>query len=183
MMIEPIYTDRLILRNWQPEDRPLFARINADPLIMEYMPRVLPPADSDKLVDRFQKHIKKHGFGMYALERKDDHAFMGTVGLSHVAFKASFTPSIEIAWRLDYEFWGTGYATEAARAVAQHGFNKLGIEEIVSFTVSDNTRSMHVMEKIGMTRDEDGDFKYPKMPKDHPLSNFALFRLSKDSSE
>ena len=109
-------TERLILRDWKEGDRPHFARINADPLIMEYMPRVLPPEDSDKLIARFEKHFKKHGFGMYAVECKDSEKFVGTVGLNMVAFKAHFTPAVEIAWRLDYGFWGKGYATEAARA-------------------------------------------------------------------
>lgn len=178
-MIDRIETDRLILRPWTDEDRSQFARINGDPLIMEYMPRVLPPADSDKLVDRFQKHIKKHGYGMFAVERKEDGVFMGTVGLNSVEFKAPFTPATEIAWRLDYEFWGKGYATEAANAVLEYGFDKQGLKEIVSFTVRDNTGSVQVMKKIGMTYDEKGDFKYPGLPKDHPSSDFVLYRLYK----
>lgn len=161
------------------EDAPLFARINADPMIMEYMPRVLPPEDSDKLLKRFEKHIAKHKYGMYAVERKDDNIFMGTVGLNNVEFKAHFTPAVEVAWRLDYEFWGQGYATEAAHAVLDHAFNGLKIKEIVAFTVHDNTRSIHVMEKLGMVYDEKGDFDYPRLPKGHPLGRFVLYRLNK----
>lgn len=174
-------TQRLTLRHWKDEDREPFSRINADSIVMEYMPRVLPPADSDKLIDRFEKHFKKHGYGMFAVERKDDNVFVGTVGLNHVEFKARFTPAIEVAWRLDSDFWGQGYATEAARAVLDYAFNTLGIEEIVSFTVHDNTRSIHVMEKLGFVRDEKGDFDYPTLPKGHPLGRFSLFRLSAKS--
>lgn len=180
-MSDVIETPRLILREWTDEDMPLFARINADPLIMEYMPRSLPPEDSDKLVRRFKKHIKTHGYGMYAVERKEDGAFMGTVGLNNVEFKAPFTPAVEIAWRLDYEFWGQGYATEAAQAVLEYGFNDLGLKEIVSFTVYDNERSIHVMEKLGFVHDKKGDFDYPTLPKGHPLGRFALYRLKRDS--
>lgn len=176
-MVKPIETQRLILRQWQDEDRPHFARINADPLIMEYMPRLLPPADSDKLVERFKKHIKKHGYGMYAVERKEDGAFIGTVGLNNVEFKAAFTPAVEIAWRLDYGAWGHGYATEAARALIEYAFSELKLKEILSFTVHDNTASTHMMEKLGMTRDVKGDFDYPGMRKDHPLGKFVLYRL------
>ncbi|MCB1533033.1 MAG: GNAT family N-acetyltransferase [Alphaproteobacteria bacterium] len=178
-MVDVIETQRLILRDWREEDFPLFARINADPLIMEYMPRVLPPEDSDKLVRRFQAHLKKHGYGMFAVERKEDGAFMGTVGLNNVEFKAPFTPAVEIAWRLDYEFWGQGYATEAARAVLGEAFNGWGLKEIVSFTVHDNSRSTHVMEKLGMVKDEKGDFDYPGLVKGHPLGRFVLYRLKK----
>ncbi len=176
MMIEPLETERLILREWREEDFPHFARINADPLIMEYMPRVLPPKDSDKLAKRFIKHIKKHGYGMYALERKEDGAFMGTVGLNNVEFKAHFTPAVEIAWRLDYEFWGSGYATEAAKCIFKYGFEDLKLDEIVAFTVHDNVRSIHVMERLGMTHDETGDFDYPSLRKGHPLGKFILCR-------
>lgn len=175
-MTNPLETDRLILREWKDEDLPLFARINADPLIMEYMPRVLPPKDSDKLIKRFVKHIKKYGYGMYAIERKEDGAFMGTVGLNHVDFKSHFTPAVEIAWRLDYEFWGGGYATEAAKHLIKHGFEHLDLDEIVAFTVHDNTRSVHVMERLGMTHDENGDFDYPSLRKGHPLGKFVLYR-------
>lgn len=180
-MTTSLETDRLILRIWREEDRPLFARMNADPVIMEYMPRVLPPKDSDKLVNRFERHFKKYEFGMYAVESKKTGAFMGTVGLNTVEFEAPFTPAVEIAWRLDYEYWGKGYATEAARRVLDHGFMDINLEEIVSFTVHDNTRAIHIMEKLGLKRDKNGDFHYPTLPKGHPLSSFILYRLTRKS--
>ncbi len=182
-MTTVIETPRLILRQWRAEDAPLFARINGDPLIMQYMPRVLPPKDSDKLVKRFDDHFSKHGYGMYAVESRESGVFMGTVGLQHVDFKVPFAPAVEVAWRLDYEFWGQGYATEAARAVADFAFNDLKLKEIVAFTVHDNTRSIHVMEKLGMAHDEKGDFDYPSLPKGHPLGRHVLYRLkAKDYS-
>ena len=175
-MTKHIETERIILREWEDEDRPHFARMNGDPLVMEYLPRSLNEKESDHLVDKFQEHFDKHGFGLYALERKEDGAFMGFTGLQHVPFKADFTPAIEIAWRLDYEFWGKGYGTEAAQAVIDHGLNALELSEIVAFTVHDNVRGIGVMENIGMTRDTDGDFTYPNMSKDHPLGSFVLYR-------
>lgn len=178
-MIEPFETDRLIIRSWQKDDYAHFSRLNADPLIMEYMPRLLPPKDSDKLVKRFEAHMKKHGFGMYVLERKEDGAFVGTVGLSSVEIKVPFAPAVEIAWRLDYGFWRKGYASEAARAIIARGFEEHGLKEIVAFTVHDNARSTNLMEKLGMSRDKKGDFDYPGMRKDHPLGRFVLYRLKK----
>lgn len=172
-----IETDRLVLREWHDDDMAEFARINADPLIMEYMPRVLPPKDSDKLVKRFRAHFKKHGYGMYALERKEDGVFMGTVGLNHVEIDVSFAPAVEIAWRLDYGFWGQGYATEAARAVLHAAFERFDLKEVVAFTVHDNERSTHVMEKLGMSRIKSGDFDYPGLPKGHPLGRFVLYKI------
>lgn len=172
-------TERLILRPWKEQDRSLFARINADPVIMEYMPRTLTPADSDKLVDRFEKHFKKYGFGMFAVERKKDGTFMGTVGLNTVEIKVPFAPAVEIAWRLDYEYWGKGYATEAAQRLLDLGFSGLNLKEIVAFAVHDNTRAVHIMEKLGFVHDPKADFQYPGLTKDHPLGSFVLYRLKK----
>lgn len=180
MNIPVLETQRLILREWREEDRAPFARINADPIIMEYLPRVLDEKSSNKLVDRFQSHFKAHGYGLYAVENKEDSAFVGFVGLNNVEFDAHFTPAIEIAWRLDYGYWGKGYATEAAQRVLSYAFQDLGLKEMVSFTVHDNTRSIHVMEKLGFKQDEEGDFDYPALRKGHPLGRFSLFRLLKD---
>lgn len=171
-------SERLILREWKDEDREPFARMNADPMVMEFMPRLLPPDDSGKLVDRFQAHFKKHGYGLYALERKADGAFLGFTGLNHVDPRMPPAPAVEIAWRLDYHFWGNGYATEAAERSLAYGFEEAGLAEIVSFTVHDNMRSVHIMEKIGMRRDEAGDFDYPGLPQGHPLGRFVLYRLT-----
>ncbi|MEZ5918861.1 MAG: GNAT family N-acetyltransferase [Alphaproteobacteria bacterium] len=178
-MASSLETDRLILRPWKAEDLPDFARMNADPLVMEYLPRALDEDSSGKLMKRFERHFKKYGYGLYALENKENGAFVGFTGLNHVEFSAAFTPAIEIAWRLDYGHWGRGYATEAAHAVLENGHDTLGLKEIVSFTVHDNTRSIGVMEKIGMIRDSDGDFDYPALRKGHPLGRFVLYRSLK----
>ncbi len=76
------------------------------------------------------------------------------------------------------QFWGKGYATEAAQAVVQYGFTVLHIPEIVAFTVPANTQSLRVMEKLGMHRDTHGDFAHPKLPIDHPLSHHVLYKIS-----
>ncbi|MGH1397809.1 MAG: GNAT family N-acetyltransferase [Alphaproteobacteria bacterium] len=171
-------TERIGFREWRAADRAEFARMNGDPLIMQYLPRSLNEAESDHLVDKFEAHFAAHGFGLYALERKEDGAFMGFTGLQHVPFDADFTPAVEIAWRLDYGFWGQGYGSEAAQAVLAHGVGELGLAEIVGFTVHDNARSIAVMAKIGMVRDVGGDFDYPGMRKDHPLGAFVLYRAT-----
>ncbi len=179
-MKKHIETERIILREWKDEDRAPFAVMNGDPVIMEYLPRLLDEEASNHLVDRFQEHFKKYGYGPYVAERKEDGSFMGFVGLRHVEFKAPFTPAVEIAWRLDYECWGHGYASEAACGVLGHAFTKLDLKEIVSFTVHDNTRAIGVMEKIGMNQVEGGEFDYPGMRKQHPLGHFVLYHIGKD---
>lgn len=174
-----IETERLKLRDWQDSDLAPFARMNADPLIMEYYPRTLNEKASNRLVKNFQNHINKHGYGFFAIESIETSQFIGFTGLGTVKLDVPFTPATEIAWRLDYGAWGKGYGTEAALACAQQGFNTYALKEIVAFSVSDNTRAVHMMEKIGMTRDAKGDFIYPGLTKEHRVGNYALYRLKK----
>ncbi len=74
---------------------------------------------------------------------------------------------------------GKGYAGEAAREWLRFGFETIGLEEIVAFTIPDNLPSQRVMEKIGMTRDLEGDFLHPSLPADHPIAKHVLYRLKK----
>ena len=106
-------------------------------------------------------------------------AYIGVVGLSHVRFALPFAPAVEAAWRLARAHWGKGYAAEAARAAIDDGFGRLGLDEIVAFTVPANKASRRVMERLGMTRDpaEDFDFDHPRLPPGHPLRRHVLYRL------
>ena len=106
-------------------------------------------------------------------------AFAGFIGLSRPPFEAHFTPCVEIGWRLALEHWGRGYATEGARAALQLGFEELGLEEILSYTVPGNLRSRRVMERIGMVHDAAGDFDHPSLPKGHALERHVLYRISR----
>lgn len=173
-----IRTERLWLRRWLPEDRGPFAALNADPRVMEHFPSVLTREESDALIGRVEDHFAERGFGFWALEVPGVTPFAGFVGLGVPRFETSFTPCVEIAWRLAAEHWGRGYAPEAARAALAFGFAELGLAEIVSFTVPANHRSRRVMEKIGMTRDLDGDFDHPALPEGHPLRRHVLYRIS-----
>lgn len=170
-------TERLRLRNWRSSDREPFARLNADPRVMEFFPKCLTREDSDAMVDRIEEHFRSKGFGLYAAELRSDGRFVGYVGLHTPAFEAHFTPCVEIGWRLASDVWGQGIATEGAQAVVHHAFENLGLAELVSFTVSGNQRSIRVMEKIGMTRDAAGDFEHPNLPVGHVLRRHVLYRL------
>ncbi len=90
-------------------------------------------------------------------------------------FEASFTPAVEVAWRLHRQYWGHGYATEAAQAAIADGFNRVGLAEVVSMTALPNVASMRVMERLGMTRAF--EFDHPHHPKDDPLRRHVLYRL------
>jgi len=99
-MIARLETERLILRPWRPEDREPFARMNADPAVMEFFPACLSRAESDQGVDRIEKHFRERSFGLFAAELRRDGAFIGFIGLNVPRFVAHFTPCVEIGWRL-----------------------------------------------------------------------------------
>jgi RimJ/RimL family protein N-acetyltransferase len=170
-------TDRLRLRDWRSSDREPFAKINADPRVMEFFPQCLTREESDAMVDRIEAHFRSKGFGLYAAELRADSRFIGYIGLHTATFEAHFMPCVEIGWRLASDVWVQGLATEGAAAVIRHAFETLGLAEIVSFTVPANQRSIRVMEKIGMTRDAAGDFEHPNLPIGHPLRHHVLYSL------
>jgi RimJ/RimL family protein N-acetyltransferase len=174
-------TQRLMLRSWRQEDREPFARMNADPRVMEFFPAPLSRQESDALVDRAIAHFAERGFGPWAVELRDPGEFIGFIGLSVPRFEAAFTPCIEIGWRLAAEHWGKGLATEGARTVLESAFGQLGLPEIVSFTTEPNLRSRRVMEKLGMTRDPDEDFEHPSIAEGHPLRRHVLYRLRREN--
>jgi RimJ/RimL family protein N-acetyltransferase len=88
--------------------------------------------------------------------------------------------TVEIGWRLAPEFWGMGYATEAAKAWLAFGFQTLALGEIVSFAVADNRRSTAVMERIGMARDASADFDHPAIGEDYAhLRRHVVYRLAR----
>ena len=172
-------TERLILREWRPADREPFARINADPRVMEHFPGPLTRAESDAFVDRIDAAIAIDGWGLWAVEVRDGARFIGYVGLAVPSFEAHFTPAVEIGWRLAAEHWGNGYATEAASAAATFAFEGVGLDALVSFTAPANVRSRAVMERIGMTHDRAGDFDHPRIAAGHRLQRHVLYRLAR----
>ena len=172
-------TDRLILRRWRASDRAPFAHLNADPEVMRHFPRPLTREESDELVDKIEVRFDERGYGLWAVERRDDGIFLGFTGLSYQAWEAAFTPCVEVGWRFDGFAWGHGYATEAARAALRFGFEVAGLDEIVSMTATTNSRSMRVMERLGMHRDPADDFDHPRIPVGHALRRHVLYRLDR----
>jgi RimJ/RimL family protein N-acetyltransferase len=167
-------TPRLLLRPWQDTDFEPFAAMNADPRVMEHYPSVLTREQSDRFVrDRILTHFELRGYGPWAVEVPGVTPFAGYVGLLEHTFAAWFTPCVEVGWRLAFRHWGHGYATEGARAALTYGFDVAGLDMIVSFTAVTNTRSIAVMERLGMTRV--GEFQHPHLPHGHPLRQHILY--------
>ncbi|MBZ9858176.1 GNAT family N-acetyltransferase [Mesorhizobium sp. CA12] len=179
--MKPIRTERLILRNWEERDRALFHRINSDERVMEFFPFRRDRATADAMMDEFRGWIEEDGYGFAAAEIAATGECIGFVGLLDTNDVPSLPDgTIEIGWRLAPEFWGKGYVTEAAEAWLAYGFETLRLEEIVSFAVAKNYRSIAVMKRLGMRADPGADFDHPAVPDTHPhLKRHVLYRLSR----
>lgn len=175
-----IETKRLLLRQWRPEDLAPLAKLNADPRVREFFPNIKTFEESAQEYGLIKEECEKAGFGFWATSLSETGNFIGFIGLHQVNSKFPFAPAVEIGWRLDFDFWGKGYATEGSRAALSYGFNHLKLEEIVSFTSTANVRSRNVMEKIGMHRSPKDDFDHPFIAEGHPLRRHVLYRLQRE---
>lgn len=174
-------TERLVLRDWQEKDRDLFREINRDPKVMEFYPHRRSHAEADEMMERINRLIAEDGHCFLAVAPRDTDEAMGYCGLSTLRGLEPALPdgTVEIGWRLATRFWGQGYVTEAARALLHYGFETRGLDEIVSFAVTDNHRSIAVMRRLGMREDVEGSFDHPRVPDTHPhLKRHALYRLT-----
>ncbi len=172
-----LQTERLLIRPWQDSDRPAFAEMSADPEAMKYLGGIWDEATSDGFIDRCIAHLSDHGFGVCALEIKQKNTLIGFAGLKKVSFKANFTPAIEIGWRLGKPYWNKGYATEAATEILTYAFHQLGIKEVISYVTPQNKASLKVMHKLGMSSNENENFKHPNMKQDDPMAEMVLYRI------
>jgi RimJ/RimL family protein N-acetyltransferase len=169
-------TARLLLRAWRETDLGPFAAMNADPRVMEFYPALMTQEESDRFVrERVVPAFEEHGYGLWAVEVPGVTPFAGYVGLLEQTFASPFTPCMEVGWRLDARYWARGYATEGAEAALDHGF-AAGLDEILSFTATLNTRSIAVMERLGMQRA--GAFEHPRLPPGHRLRPHVAYRHS-----
>ncbi len=179
MEVVELETDRLKLRKWKAEDFDPFARMSADPEVMEYFPGVLDRKKSDALVNKTVELMLKRGWGLWAVEELKTENFMGFVGLHKPTYDLPFTPCTEIGWRLSRPYWGKGYATEASKIALDFAFNTLHLNKVYSFTTVNNLRSRSVMERIGMTNTNE-NFEHPAIPVGHKLREHVLYKITRE---
>jgi ribosomal-protein-alanine N-acetyltransferase len=169
-----ITTSRLLLRRWRDDDGEPFAAINADPEIAYWLGGPAFAANPGQ-VERYNASIDEHGFGRFAVERRDDGALIGAVGPMPI-FAGLPVSGFEIGWRIARSAWGRGYATEAARAAMDHAFS-LGVEEMLAFTAETNVRSQAVMRHLDLARDASRDFDHPKLEEGDPLRRHIVYAV------
>ena len=147
-------TTRMHLRPLLPGDAALFFALNNDPLVIRYTGDQ--PFEDEMAARRFLERYDqflRFRMGRMAMIRKDDQAWLGWCGLR----MDEETGEVDLGFRIYRQYWGQGYATEAARASLAYGWS-LGLDRIIGRAVIQNTASIRILEKVGMKRVGEMDF-------------------------
>ncbi len=172
-----IQTPRLGLRPWTMKDLEAMSQINADERVMEYFPSTKSIDDTKAFIENQQRAQAAEGYCFFAADELTSQTLIGFIGILKFKFDVYFAPGVEIGWRLGFNHWGKGYATEGAKAVLKFAFKEKNISRIWSFTTLTNQRSENVMKKIGMT--QSGTFEHPLINKGNPLRPHILYQIDK----
>jgi len=143
-----VETSRLRLRCFTSEDLGAYATIMGDDRVGRGFPKGTgyTREEAKRSLDAIMTHWKKYGFGIWAITDKHVGTLIGRCGLNLI----TDTSEVEVDFVTAPNYWGRGYATEAAKASLEYGFTILGLKRIIALTKPDNAASRRVMEKIGM---------------------------------
>ncbi|MEV7990978.1 GNAT family N-acetyltransferase [Streptomyces sp. NPDC086077] len=165
-MIE-IRTPRLILRRWHDDDLVPMAEINADQQVMRWIgdgsTRSLEQTAQD--IEQWEEEWDEEGFGLFAVELLASGELAGLTGLSVPEFLPEVLPAVAISWQFGSQFWGQGYASEAAHATLEFALQDRGLDRVISINRIGNDASENVIHKLGMT---------PVRDTTHPECGFPL---------
>jgi ribosomal-protein-alanine N-acetyltransferase len=145
----PILTERLRLRPFDGGDVDALHAMWSDPEVGRCVggthTRVRESVDE---LSQHLRHQERHGYGFWAVEERDSGRLIGEVGLMLFEGRG---PEVEVGWAVISDVWGRGYATEAAAAWIDVGFERLGLDRIIAVVLADNIRSRRLCERLGMT--------------------------------
>jgi ribosomal-protein-alanine N-acetyltransferase len=159
-----VETERLVLAPWGDDQLGDFARICADVRVVEFITGG-EPVDEAHVREIHQRTLRlwrDHGYGPWAAFEKESGRWIGRVGLNLLPDWPG-RDKWEIGYELDPAFWGRGLATEGAHAGVRYGFEVAGLERIISVTVPANRASWRVMEKCGLTRQGELEWRETKV--------------------
>lgn len=143
-----IETERLALRRMTPDDADALFAVLGDPVSMKYYPSAFSRDDVNEWIARWVASCAENGYGLYAMVLKSTGEVIGDCG--HARQEVDGVTEIEIGYHVLRSLQGQGYATEAARACVAYGFEKLGVERLISLIRPENLPSRRVAEKAGM---------------------------------
>jgi RimJ/RimL family protein N-acetyltransferase len=161
-----IQTPRLLLRRWRDDDVVPMAEINADPEVMRWIGdgSVRDLKQTAAGVERWEEEWDEEGFGLFAVELLASGELIGFAGLSVPYFLPEVLPAVEIGWRLGRQFWGQGYASEAAHAALEFALQDRGLDRVVSISTVGNDASENVMRKLGMVLEREATHPVHGLP-------------------
>jgi ribosomal-protein-alanine N-acetyltransferase len=146
MPIANIETQRLRIRAFRRDDWQAVHDYTSDPAVMMYLPEG--PFTSEQ-AKAFVADNAGEQASAVAVLLKTDNMLIG-----HMVFHPWFAPqTYEIGWVFNRAYHGQGYATEAAVALLQYGFEALQLHRVVATSQPENVASCRVMEKLGMRRE------------------------------
>ncbi|KIO78483.1 GNAT family acetyltransferase [Pedobacter lusitanus] len=146
-------TDRLILREILPSDKNGMYELDTDPLVHRYLGNqpVTTMEQVEEVIEFIRQQYLDNGTGRLAVVEKYKNEFIGWAGLKLVrGMYNNHSNYYEVGYRFIRKYWGMGYATEAARASLEYGFEGLQLNEIYAMAETENTASRHVLEKVGL---------------------------------
>jgi RimJ/RimL family protein N-acetyltransferase len=148
-----VETERLILREIIPTDQNGLFAIDSDPAVNTYLGNnpVKDIAQISDIIQFIRKQYIENGIGRWAMIEKNTNNFIGWAGLKLVKEPTNnHCDYYDLGYRLNKSYWGKGFATEAARASLNFGFNNLNLKEIYAIADSNNIASRNVLEKVGL---------------------------------
>lgn len=146
-----LLTERLILRELTPAHAPDAYRLYGDPRVSKYLGGTVPQSvehQAKALRGHAERYWQARGYGLMAVYERAGETFVGICG--HLHWEIDGSEDVEVAYALLPEFWGKGYATEAARALAGDAFSRLGRDRVISLVMPENVASANVALKNGM---------------------------------
>ncbi|WP_353721849.1 GNAT family N-acetyltransferase [Dyadobacter sp. 676] len=150
MAVQPIYTERFVLTKMTAADGDKYFRLSNNDNVMKYVTGYsLTREESDKMLAEFlQEYGMDTYLGRYLIEDRYSGELIGAAKLDKVG------PAIEIGYRVMEEFWGRGVATEIAKGLIRFSKSVLKARDVIAFVNVNNTASIRVLEKAGMTNTE-----------------------------
>lgn len=147
MIIQPVATERLLIRPFRDDDWTVVYQYTSNPAVMAYIPEgIMTEAQAQEFVHRNQQADSVTAYGLLL---KAEQTLIG-----HMIYHPWFAPrTYEIGWVLHPAYHRQGYASEAAAALLRYGFETMGLHRIIATCQPENPASYGVMEKIGMRRE------------------------------
>lgn len=147
-----IRTPRLLLRRWHDDDLVPMADINADPRVMRWIDdgSVRDLDQTAEAIELWEEEWDEEGFGLFAVELLASGELIGFTGLSVPEFLPEVMPAVAISWRLGSQYWGQGYASEAAHATLEFALQDRGLDRVIAIDRVGDNASENVIRKLGM---------------------------------